>query len=40
VLWAVAGTAVVAGTIVTAVAALLPAQALHRLPAAQLLAEE
>jgi hypothetical protein len=32
--------AVVAGAIVTAAAALLPAQALRRMPAAHLLAEE
>lgn len=39
-LFAVAGVAVGAGVIVTACAALLPAQALRRLPAAHLLAEE
>jgi putative ABC transport system permease protein len=39
-LWAVASAAVAVGTLVTTIAALLPAQALHRLPAAQLLAEE
>jgi hypothetical protein len=33
-------TAVIAGVLVTAVAALLPAQALRRLPAAHLLAQE
>ena len=39
-LFAAAGAAVVAGILVTSLAALLPAQLLHRLPAAQLLAEE
>ena len=39
-LFAAAAAAVVAGVLVTCVAALLPAQLLHRLPAAQLLAEE
>jgi hypothetical protein len=39
-LYFVAAAAVVAGVLVTAAAALLPAQALRRLPAAHLLAEE
>jgi putative ABC transport system permease protein len=39
-LYAVAATAVAAGVLVTALAALLPAQAVRRLPAAHLLAEE
>jgi putative ABC transport system permease protein len=39
-LFAAAGAAIVAGILVTCLAALLPAQLLHRLPAAQLLAEE
>lgn len=39
-LFAAAGAAVLAGLVVTCVAALLPAQLLHRLPAAQLLAGE
>ena len=39
-LFAAAAAAVVAGVLVTCAAALLPAQLLHRLPAAQLLAEE
>jgi putative ABC transport system permease protein len=39
-LWAVAAVAAAAGTIVTVAATLLPAQALHRLPAARLLAAE
>ncbi len=39
-LFAAAGGAVLAGMLITSLAALLPAQLLHRLPAAQLLAEE
>jgi putative ABC transport system permease protein len=39
-LFAAAGTAVVAGVLVTIAAALLPAHLLRRLPAAQLLAQE
>ena len=39
-LYLIAAAAVIAGTVVTAAAALLPAQALRRLPAAHLLAEE
>jgi putative ABC transport system permease protein len=39
-LYLIAAAAVVGGLIVTTIAALLPAQALRRLPAAQLLAEE
>jgi putative ABC transport system permease protein len=39
-LWAVAAAATATGTTITVGAALLPAQALHRLPAAQLLAQE
>ncbi len=39
-LFAAAGTAAVAGVLVTCVAALLPAHLLRRLPAAQLLAQE
>ncbi len=39
-LWLAAATAVAAGVIITAVAALVPAQLLRRLPTARLLAEE
>ena len=39
-LYLIAAVAVVAGVLVTAIAALLPAQALRRLPAAHLLAQE
>jgi hypothetical protein len=39
-LYLIAGVAVVGGLLVTTIAALLPAQALRRLPAAHLLAEE
>ncbi len=39
-LYLIAGAAVVAGALVTAISALLPAQVLRRLPAANLLAEE
>jgi putative ABC transport system permease protein len=39
-LYVVAAAAVIAGAVVTATAALLPAQALRRMPAAHLLAEE
>jgi putative ABC transport system permease protein len=39
-LYVIAAAAMVAGVLVTAAAALLPAQALRRLPAAHLLAEE
>ncbi len=39
-LYGVAAAAVIAGSVITAAAALLPAQALRRLPAAHLLAEE
>jgi putative ABC transport system permease protein len=39
-LYVIAAVAVVAGLLVTAIAALVPAQALRRLPAAQLLAQE
>ncbi len=39
-LFLIAAAAVIAGVLVTALAALLPAQALRRLPAATLLAEE
>lgn len=39
-LYLIAAAAVAAGAVVTACAALLPAQALRRLPAAHLLAEE
>jgi hypothetical protein len=39
-LYLIAGVAVGAGALVTAISALLPAQALRRLPAANLLAEE
>jgi putative ABC transport system permease protein len=39
-LYLIAGAAVAGGLLVTAIAALLPAQALRRLPAAHLLAEE